>query len=87
MTALAIAGLAQQFSDAAGTNCDDLERISDRALSSELSQLDTQRWQKPALSTLGNDRGHVGYQGHLALILAVPETSFPGGPHRACLVS
>ncbi len=85
MTALAIAGLAQQFPDAAGTSRDDLERILDRALSSELSQFDTQRWQEPALSTLGNERGHVGYLGHLAIILAVREKSFPGGPHRALL--
>ena len=46
---------------------------------------EAQRWQEPALSTLGNERGHVGYLGHLALILAVRETSFPGGPHRALL--
>ena len=85
MTALAVAGLAQQFPDAAGTSRDDLERIIDRALSSELSQFDTQRWQEPALSTLGSARGHMGYLGHLALILAVRETSFPGGPHRALL--
>ena len=85
MTALAIAGLAQQFPEAAGTSRDDLDKIIDRALSSELSQFDTQRWQESALPALGNDRGHVGYLGHLALILAVRETSFQGGPHRALL--
>jgi hypothetical protein len=85
MTALSVGGLVQQLPDAAGTSQDDLDRIGDRALSSELSSFDTERWQESALSTLDNQHGHVGYLGHLALILAVRETCFPGGSHRALL--
>lgn len=85
MTALSIGGLAQQFPDAAGTSQAELESIAERALTSEIAAFDTERWQQAALSTLHSPSGHIGYLGHLALILAVRETCFPGGRHRALL--
>ena len=85
MTALALGGLAQQFPDTADAAQTALDQLIDRALSSDLSEFDTQRWQEPALSTLGTNHGHIGYLGHLTLILAVRELRFPGGPHRRFL--
>ena len=85
MTALALGGLAQQFPDAAGTTAADLDRIIDRTLTADVSEFDTRRWNEAALETLANHRGHVGYLGHLTLILAVREVSFPGSRHRSLL--
>lgn len=85
MTALALAGLSQQFPDTAPAAEADLDRISERALTAELAAFDTRRWNEPALETLASDRGHVGYLGHLTLILAAREVSFPGGRHQRLL--
>lgn len=59
MTALALGGLAQQFPDAAGTTEADLDQIIDRALTGNVSEFDTRRWNEAALETLANNRGHV----------------------------
>lgn len=85
MTALAVAGLAQAFPDTASAAADDLDRMSDQALRRELAEFDTQRWNEPALETLASDRGHVGYLGHLTLILAARQVCSPGGRHQRLL--
>lgn len=85
MTALALGGLSQRFPESAGSLPQELDQIAARALSPELHAFDTNRWGAPALSTLGTDAGHVGYLGHLALLLAVRELCVAGGPHRALL--
>ena len=86
MTALALGGLAQQFPDAAGTTVADLDQIIERTLSAAVSEFDTEGWSEAALATLSNNRGHVGYLGHLTLILAVRELSSPGSRHRSLLM-
>ena len=85
MTALALGGLAQRFPETAGDLAPALDRIAGRALTPELGAFDAALWGAPALTTLDTDAGHVGYLGHLALLLAVREVSAPGGPHRALL--
>lgn len=85
MTALALGGLAQRFPESGGDLAQELDRIAARALRPEIGAFDATLWGKPALGTLDTDAGHVGYLGHLALLLAVREVCVPGGPHRALL--
>lgn len=88
MTALALGGMSQRFPESAGSLSSlsgELDQIAARALSPELSAFDTTLWGGPALSALATDAGHVGYLGHLALLLSVRELLIPGGPHRALL--
>lgn len=85
MTALALGGLSQRVPESAVSLPQELDRIAARALSPELSAFDTTLWGAPALSTLATDAGHVGYLGHLALLLSVREVVAAGGPHRALL--
>lgn len=87
MTALALGGLGPRDPESAGRLPQELDRIAERALSAELGAFDTERWGAPALATLSSDAGHVGYLGHLALLLAVREVRAAGGPHRALLES
>ena len=83
MTALALGGLAQQFPDTAATTAADLDRIIDRTLTGDVSEFDTRRWNEAALETLANHRGHVGYLGHLTLILAVRGARLLGSDRSA----
>jgi hypothetical protein len=85
MTALALGGLAQQFPAEVGTTESDLQKIIDRTLSTDVTAFDTDKWNKAALDTLASDHGHIGYLGHLTLILAVDELTSPKGPHRELL--
>lgn len=85
MSALAISGMAQRFPTEVATSESDLQKIIDRALSSDLSAFDTNRWKESALDTLPSDQGHIGYLAHLALCLAADELTFPKGPHRELL--
>jgi len=85
MTGLALAGMAQRFPDQAGTTESDLQKLIDRALTGDLSSFDTVQWKEVALDTLPSDRGHAGYLGHLALLVAADELAFPGGPNRPLL--
>lgn len=85
MTALALGGLGQRVPDSAGSLSQELDRIAEHALRPELGAFDIERWGAPALSSLDSDAGHIGYLGHLALVLAVRELWDSGGPHRALL--
>jgi hypothetical protein len=85
MAALALGGMARQFPGEVATTESDLQKIADRALTSDLAEFDTRKWNEAALDTLASEHGHVGYLGHLALILAVDELTFPKGPHRELL--
>lgn len=85
MTALALGGMAGRYPAEVATSESDLQKIADRALSSDLADFDTRKWNEVALDTLASDRGHVGYLGHLTLILAVDELTFPKGPHQELL--
>ena len=85
MTALALGGMSQRFPASANSLQQELDQIAARALSPELSAFDTTLWGAPALSALNTDAGHVGYLGHLALLLSVREFLIPGGPHRPLL--
>jgi hypothetical protein len=85
MSALALGGLIQRFPSESASSESDLEKIIDRALTSDISAFDTARWSESALDSLDSPHGHIGYLGHLALILAVDEFSFPNGHHRDLL--
>lgn len=82
---LALAGLAQRFPSEVETTESDLQKLIERARSDELSEFDTRRWKEPAMTSLPSERGHVGYLGHLTLLLAADEVAFPNGPNRALL--
>jgi hypothetical protein len=87
MTAAGLAGMAQTDHERSYlSSAHDVGVIADRALTSDLRSFDTTMWGgEDALDSLDSDHGHVGYLGHLALILAFEEDLSPKGPNRALL--
>ncbi|RYE86185.1 MAG: hypothetical protein EOO75_16040, partial [Myxococcales bacterium] len=82
MTGLALASMAHQFPRDRGTTGRDLDKLIDRATTTDLEAFDTDRWGAPARETLAGNDGHIGYLGHLALLLAADEMTFQGGANR-----
>ena len=87
MTGLGMASLAKQFPRDKGTTGRDLDKIIDRVTATELEAFDTDRWGESARGSLASPDGHIGYLGHLALLIAVDELTFQGGANRAQLTS
>lgn len=83
MTGLALSSMAHQYPRDRGNTGRDLDKLIDRATTTDLEAFDTDRWGAPARETLAGNDGHIGYLGHLALLLAADEMTFQGGANRA----
>lgn len=70
MTGLAAANQAFRNPETRARRLALVERLSERALEPEARRFDTVTWGSDALETLGNSEGHVGYLGHLGLLLS-----------------
>lgn len=69
MTALASANLAFTYPDTVPTAKTIVERCAELALAKSTRAFDTARWDEDALDSLDGTNPHIGYLGHLALIL------------------
>ena len=67
LVSLSMAGLAAEN---LGHHAD-LAWLTRRALEPDVRRFDTKLWRSDALETLATDEGHVGYLGHLGLLLAL----------------
>ncbi len=69
MTALAARNLAAGYPDTVEERRALVERLTERALAADVRAFDRRLWGTDALATLDTREGHVGYLGHLALLL------------------
>lgn len=70
MTGLAAANQAFRHPETRAERLALVEKLSARALEAEARHFDTALWGTDALETLGTAQGHVGYLGHLGLLLS-----------------
>lgn len=69
MTSAAICNIAFQWPDTRAAALDQLPRLIDKALLPSTRAFDTGAWDSDALESLGTEQGHLGYLGHLNLML------------------
>jgi hypothetical protein len=81
MTGLAEANLAYAHPETRADRLRHVEWLTERALASDARQFDTRPWGSDALQTLDSNEGHVGYLGHLGLLLGI-ECTLGGNQHQ-----
>ncbi|MHB8879632.1 MAG: hypothetical protein ACYC8T_38575, partial [Myxococcaceae bacterium] len=81
MTGLAAANQAFRHPETRAARLALVETLTTRALEPRARHFDTQTWGTDALRTLGTDEGHVGYLGHLGLLLST-ECMLGGRAHE-----
>lgn len=69
MTAMATANMTFSYPDTVPRAKEIVDRCLELALAKETRAFDTERWGEDALDTLNGDSPHIGYLGHLAVIL------------------
>jgi hypothetical protein len=70
MTAMALANVANRFPETVQESSEVITKILTEVLKEDLRQFDTARWGRDAFEQLDNLDGHIGYLGHLNVILA-----------------
>ncbi len=80
MTSAALCNIAFAWPDTRAQAVQQLPPILDKALLPSTRAFDTSQWGTDALDTLGSDQGHLGYLGHLNLMLGCYRVL--GGDHR-----
>jgi hypothetical protein len=81
MTSLALMRLAAGHPERADQHRRWVEQLAELALEPSARDFDTGRWHSDALATLDGDEGHVGYLGHLGLVLGA-ECALGSTRHR-----
>jgi hypothetical protein len=69
MTTAAITNLAFTYPDSRAQALEKIPLMIERAMQGESRAFDTRRWGEDALGTLDTDHGHLGYLGHLNLMV------------------
>lgn len=70
LTAAALANLAFAYPETRAEALPAVSALIGKVLSPEIRAFDAQRWQEDPLVGLGGPQGHIGYLGHLNLMLA-----------------
>jgi len=69
MTAAALTNIAFLYPDTRAESLDVIDGLAKLALTNEFQEFDARAWGESPINSLGSMKGHIGYLGHLNLIL------------------
>lgn len=70
MTSMALANLAQLSPETRAESARLVSALAEQVLAEPIRRFDRERWEEDPIDTLESARGHIGYLGHLNLVLA-----------------
>ena len=81
MTALALTNMAQLYPETRAESARVVSSLVEQVLAEPVRKFDVARWKEDPIDTLESGRGHIGYLGHLNLILAAEAYLSQESPH------
>jgi len=81
MTAMALVNLSRIYPDTVGESAQILDQMAAAMETDDVTSFDRALWNEDPLSSLDGPHGHIGYLGHLAIVLVAKKYVNPASPN------